>query len=160
MLQNGALALAKGVARALAERAIGQRAHVALLAFAGQRVQVQIGSRGIERAISGLGGGGGTPLRSALLAALALCRRPGYCGPQVQKRLLLLTDGRTPESVSDLRAGCSALDPSVIDCERGSVRLGRARVLAEQLGAGHVNVEELVEQLHWTQSPGASISPA
>jgi magnesium chelatase subunit ChlD-like protein len=143
MLRNGALALAKGVASALAERAIGQRAHVALLAFAGQSVQVQIGSRGIERAIAGLGGGGGTPLRSALSAALALCRRPGYCGAQVEKRLLLLSDGRTPETVSDLRAACSALEPSLIDCERGTVRLGRARALAEQLGASHVNVDEL-----------------
>jgi len=143
MLQNGALALAKGVARALAERAIGQRAHVALVAFAGQSVQVQIGSRGLERAIAGLGGGGGTPLRSALLAALALCRRPGYCGAQVQKRLLLLTDGRTPETVSDLRAACSALEPSLIDCERGPVRLGRARALAEQLGAHHVSVDQI-----------------
>jgi magnesium chelatase subunit D len=147
MLQNGALALAKGVAGALAQRALAQRAHVALLAFAGQSVTVQIGSRGIERAIAGLGGGGGTPLRSALLAALALCRRPGYCGAQVEKRLLLLTDGRTPESVADLRAACSALEPALIDCERGAVRLGRARALAQQLGAEHLNVDELVGPL-------------
>ncbi|HEU4577578.1 MAG TPA: ATP-binding protein [Polyangiaceae bacterium] len=144
MLHNGALALAKGVASALAERAIAQRAQVALLAFAGESVQLQIGACGIVRAIAEQGGGGGTPLRSVLLAALALCRRPGYRGAQVQKRLLLLSDGRTPESVSDLRAACRALEPSLIDCERGAVRLGRARALAAQLGAGHLSVDQIV----------------
>ena len=62
----------------------------------------------------------------------------------MHKRLLLLTDGRSPESVSDLRAACRVLEPSLIDCERGAVRLGRARGLAEQLGAEHLNVDEIV----------------
>jgi magnesium chelatase subunit ChlD-like protein len=102
---------------------------------------VQLGARGLERALAQLGAGGGTPLRRALLESLALCRQPRYCGNGVEKRLLLLTDGRTREAVGDLRARCRSLEPCVVDCERAALRLGRARGLAAALGAGYVHVD-------------------
>jgi magnesium chelatase subunit D len=143
MLQSGALALAKGMAAALAARATQAGADIAVVSFAGHSAHVQIGARGLERAIAELGAGGGTPLRRALLAALAVCRRPAFCGSGVDKRLLVLTDGRSRETVADLRARCSALEPCVVDCERGALRLGRARGLAVALAAGYVQVETL-----------------
>jgi magnesium chelatase subunit D len=143
MLQSGALALAKGVAAALAARAKQAGAHVAVVSFAGESAHVQIGSRGIARLIGELGAGGGTPLRRALLAALAVCRRPAYRERGIDRRLFVLTDGRSREVVADLRARCSALEPCVVDCERGALRLGRARGLAAELAAGYVQVDGL-----------------
>jgi len=104
---------------------------------------VQLGSRGLERAIGELGAGGGTPLRRALLQALSVCQRPAFRGDGVSKRLFVLTDGRSREAVDDLRARCRALEPCVVDCERGALRLGRARGLAAALAAGYVHVEQL-----------------
>jgi magnesium chelatase subunit ChlD-like protein len=141
MLQSGALALAKGLAGSLAARASQRKERLALVSFAGEAVRLQLGSRGLERAIAQLRAGGGTPLRRALLESLALCRQRDYCGSHIEKRLLLLTDGRTREAVGDLRARCRSLQPCVLDCERGALRLGRARGLAAALDADYLHVE-------------------
>jgi magnesium chelatase subunit ChlD-like protein len=145
MLRSGGLALAKGVAGAVTEQARSAGARVALISFAGSTAQARLAQRadGITRAISELGGGGGTPLRSALQQALAVCRSPLHRPHTVVKRLVLLTDGRTRESVLDLRAGCRGLSLRVVDCERGPLRLGLARKLAAGLGAEYLHVDEL-----------------
>jgi magnesium chelatase subunit D len=141
MLPSGALAVAKGLAGALALRAARLGDHVAVISFAGDVARVQLGSHGLERALEQLGAGGGTPLRRALLEAFAVCRRPAYCGSGVEKHLIVLTDGRTREPVADLRARCRPLVPCIVDCERGALRLGRARGLAAALGADYLHVE-------------------
>ena len=143
MLQSGALGVAKGVAQALALAADRARAQVALISFSGDRARTELGpgKSTLERAISGLGGGGGTPLRRALLAALALGQRPAYRDAAVEKRLFLLSDGRSREQLGDLRESCQELAPIVIDCERSALRLGRARGLAAALGGGYVHVD-------------------
>lgn len=144
MLQSGALGVAKGVAQALALAAGRARAQVALISFSGEQARTELGAgpSTLERAISGLGGGGGTPLRRALLAALALGQRPAYRDAAVDKRLFLLSDGRNREDIRDLHERCRELTPIVIDCERSTLRLGRARGLAAALGAGYVHVDE------------------
>jgi magnesium chelatase subunit D len=145
MAHSGALALAKGVAQALAAQAEQARVHVALISFGGEAARIELVARarhpGIASVIAGLGAGGGTPLRRALCEALALARRPAHTAARAERRLLLLTDGRTREVVTDLAPHCFALAPLVIDCERGVVRLGRARGLAEALGAGYAHVD-------------------
>lgn len=147
MARSGALALAKGVARALAARAERARVHVALIAFGGELARTELVARarhpGIASAIAGLGAGGGTPLRRALLEALALARRPAYTARRAERRLVLLSDGRTREAVTDLARHCVTLDPLVVDCERGALRLGKARALAAALGADYVHVDAL-----------------
>jgi magnesium chelatase subunit D len=141
MLPSGALAVAKGLAAALALRAARLGDHVAVISFAGDAARVQLGPHGLERALEELGAGGGTPLRRALLEAFAVCRRPAYCGSGVEKHLLVLSDGRTREAVADLRARCRPLEPCIVDCERGALRLGRARALAAALGADYLHAE-------------------
>jgi magnesium chelatase subunit D len=150
MARSGALGLAKGVAQALASAAQSARVHVALISFGGEAARTELVSRsrqvGLARAIAGLAAGGGTPLRQALLAALAVAERPGYGTGRVQRRLLLLSDGRTREDVGDLGARCRELDPVLIDCERGLVRLSRAASLARALGASYAHIDSLERQ--------------
>jgi magnesium chelatase subunit D len=145
MLQSGALAIAKGVAAALAATAARGGCHVALVSFRAGAAHARFGAscQALQAAIAELGGGGGTPLRRALLEAIALGARRDYRDDDVEKRLLLLTDGRTREVVTDLRARCRSLEPCVVDCERGALRLGRARALATALAAGYVQVDAL-----------------
>jgi magnesium chelatase subunit ChlD-like protein len=145
MLRSGALAIAKGIAGALTAQAAAAGARVALISFAGGTARSRLDSRApsIASAIGELGGGGGTPLRSALCKALALCQRPELAERTVEKRLWLLSDGRSREAVTDLRSRSSNLELHVVDCERGAVRLGRARELAAALNAEYRHVDEL-----------------
>lgn len=98
--QGGRLALAKGHAACLIEQAARAGDHVGLLCFGGNGVQLVL-PPGPARAAGAVrvrqcGGGGGTPLRQALVVAntlLAQARRRSN-GPAW---LWLLTDGRTLE---------------------------------------------------------------
>jgi magnesium chelatase subunit D len=148
MLRAGALSVAKGVAQALQEKAVRSGARVALISFQGPAARANAhtnAGRGVfMRAISELGGGGGTPLRAALHEALALCKRPAFRVADVQKRLFLLTDGRTQERVTDLTVSLSKLDVLVLDCERSNVRLARAKALAKELSAHYLHVDALL----------------
>jgi Mg-chelatase subunit ChlI/Mg-chelatase subunit ChlD len=146
MLRGGALAAAKGVARALLTAPGSARTELALIAFTGAQASACIarasGPR-LDRAVAQLGAGGGTPLRRALIDALALGRRADQRGA-TYKRLLLFTDGRTREPTSDLKPLREAFDVSVIDCERTRVRLGRARAIAHELDARYTHIDQLL----------------
>lgn len=147
MLRSGGLAVAKGLAHALAEAGASASAHVALISFSGDRAHTLLISRarrgGLERPIATLCAGGGTPLRRALSEALAVCQRPAYRGEHVQRRLLVLTDGRTREDVTDLARSLTGLDLVIIDCERSAVRWGRSRRLAAALSGRYAHVDSL-----------------
>jgi Mg-chelatase subunit ChlD len=54
---------------------------------------------------------------------------------------MLFTDGRTRERVDDLATRYPWVEITVIDCERGTVRLGRARRIAEALAAHYVHID-------------------
>ncbi|MEY4576645.1 MAG: magnesium chelatase ATPase subunit [Pseudomonadota bacterium] len=138
MLRSGALAEAKGIARAFEMRAARSGAHVAVIGFRDQTAHTAVSSRAgrsvLEQGIAALSGGGGTPLRAAFLEAQRLCLSPRFRSSAVGKRWVLITDGRTTESVADLVVRRSERELLVIDCERGPVRLGRTRQLAAALG--------------------------
>jgi magnesium chelatase subunit D len=147
MLRSGALSAAKSVAHALEKSARQAGAHLALIAFQGPSARLEAGPKAASsartRAVDALGGGGGTPLREALQTARDVCRSARFQAAAIQKRIVLLTDGRTRErfdDLADLRDDASLL---VIDCERGPVRLGRAPVLAVALGARSLHVDSL-----------------
>jgi magnesium chelatase subunit D len=148
MLTSGALALAKGVVQALVQSTLSPRSHVALISFSQQLAQTEIISRSrrsaLADAIAGLGAGGGTPLRQALESAFAVAARPAYRGNAIDKCLLLLTDGRTREDVSDMQRRCRELPLTVIDCERGTLRLGRSRSLATALAGRLLAIDSLL----------------
>ena len=145
MLRGGALALAKGLAQALEQRAAAAGAHVALISFRGPEARTEAspsaGRGAFSRAISLLGGGGGTPMRAALAEAARLCERPTFRARSIPKRLFLLTDGRSRERLDDLTLG--KLEVCVVDCERAAVRLGRALPLARALSARYVHADDL-----------------
>jgi magnesium chelatase subunit D len=147
MLRGAALAAAKGAAHALEASALRAGAHVALLSFRGPDARVEVtssaGRYALDRAIDELGAGGGTPLRRALLAAFELCAQRRWRSPAVVKKLVLLTDARSRESMADLPRAPTNLELIVIDCESSQLRLGRAPALAVALGGRCLHVDAL-----------------
>jgi magnesium chelatase subunit D len=140
MLRGGALASAKGVARAFAAQAHRAGAHVALIGFRGERAELASSAKDHrttrEHALAQLPAGGNTPLRDALQRALALC-----ADDDRHKRIILLTDGRTRERLDDLAS--HDVELTLIDCERGPVRLARAPRIAQSLAARYLHIDAL-----------------
>ena len=104
MRRGGRLAAAKGHAAWLIEQAAGSGDDVALLSFGGAGVELLLlpgpARRSGSARVRPVGGGGGTPLAAALVAAERLLRR---CRLQhrglgaLETWLWLLTDGRSLE---------------------------------------------------------------
>lgn len=90
------LAEAKGAVELLLARAYARRDHVALIAFRGTEAEVMLPpTRSLvqtKRRLSGLPGGGGTPLAAALKLAAETATRARSRG--LTPVLVLLTDGR------------------------------------------------------------------
>jgi magnesium chelatase subunit D len=146
------LEVAKGAALGLLSSSYQRRDEVALMAFRADGTDLVLPFTrhiaGIERALSDVPTGGRTPLARALLDAAEILqtREPTL--------LVLFTDGRANVSAeggdpweealaagSRLRTACAGA--LVIDCESGPIVLGRARMLAQALGADRVALDEL-----------------
>jgi magnesium chelatase subunit D len=138
------LEVAKGAALGLLTSSYQRRDEVALMVFRAEGTDLVLPFTrhiaSIERALCDVPTGGRTPLARALLDATRLMqtREPAL--------LVLLTDGRANVSLDggdpweEALAACSMLQAAcagalVIDCEPGPIVLGRARVLAQALGA-------------------------
>lgn len=130
MRQGGRLALAKGFAARLIEEAARAGDHVALISFGGQGVDMLL-PPGPARAagaarVRECGGGGGTPLAQALVAAQGvLARSP-------QAALWLLTDGRTLEQPDPVQGVAQTV---IVDFDDPKRPLGRCAAWAERWGA-------------------------
>jgi magnesium chelatase subunit D len=155
MLQRRALGWAKGAARALAACAARGRAHVVLLSFGSDDARLEAGARAalgtVERAIDSLGAAGGTPLRRAVQLGLRLAGTAPSAGA---RRFVLFTDGRSRDDVSGLAAAHPQVESTLVDCERGPLRLGRSRPIADRLAARYVHIDEL-----WAPGSGAPSEP-
>lgn len=142
--RHGALAAAKGVLAELFDRAYRQRARLALLTASGARPGWQChglkAAPGLRQWLQDLGAGGGTPLLAAIEQARAWLRRRHRQHPAESRRCLLLTDGRLKDCSSLTPLDCPTL---LIDIEKGPIRLGRARRMAQQLAADYVGIDEL-----------------
>ncbi len=150
---EGAVSLARSVASELLERAYQQRAQVAVVGFGGDRAEVVLRpTRSLEVAanrLEGIARGGRTPLAAGLSAAHTLCRELRQ--RRVEPLLVVLSDGRaTAPAAGDPVAAAHAaaadlrrarVDSVVVDLERGGVRLGLARALADELGATYLGSE-------------------
>ena len=149
---NRRLELAKGAALGLLKSSYQRRDEVALMSFRSEGTDMILpftrDVARVERALSDVITGGRTPLAKALIDASAIlsARAPAL--------LVLLTDGRanvgaegndpweeTLAAARSLRSVCAGA--LVIDCERGPIMLGRARVLAGVIGAECVALDEL-----------------
>nr|WP_284508736.1 VWA domain-containing protein [Delftia tsuruhatensis] len=143
MAASGALARAKGVLLSLMEEAYRRREQMALICFAGTRVELRLPPRKAaawnDDWIAPIGGGGGTPLQAAVEQAGQLLQR--HCGAEAscQGWLWLLTDGRTRERPARPAA---AQEAGIVDFESGRVRLGRAAALAAAWDARHVRADD------------------
>jgi magnesium chelatase subunit D len=138
------LEVAKGAALGLLASSYQNRDEVALMVFRAEGTDLVLPFTrhiaGIERSLGEVATGGRTPLARALSDAQRLLqtREPAL--------LVLLTDGRANVSAEggdpweEARAACAPLRAAcagslVVDCEPGPILLGRARVLAQALGA-------------------------
>jgi len=143
-LRGGGLSAAKGVVASLLEECYRRRAQVGLVQVSGQEPTLRLLPRRppaqTATLLHGLQGGGGTPLRAGLVQALALLARQSRREPGQRQTLIVLTDGRTRQTLGDLRPPCRTL---LVDTERGSVTLGRGRHLAQSLGAEYVALDSL-----------------
>jgi magnesium chelatase subunit D len=136
--------VAKGAALGLLTSNYQRRDEVALMVFRAEGTDLVLPFTrhvtSIEQALSDVPTGGRTPLARALLDATHLLRT------REPALLVLLTDGRANVSVEGgdpweeavaacplVRAACAGA--LIIDCEPGPIVLGRARVLAQALGA-------------------------
>jgi magnesium chelatase subunit D len=146
------LEVAKGAALGLLASSYQNRDEVALMVFRAEGTDLILPFTrhiaAIEQALGEVATGGRTPLARALSDAdhLLQTREPAL--------LVLLTDGRANVSAgggdpweealaacASLRAACAGV--LVVDCEPGPIMLGRARVLAQALGAECVALDAL-----------------
>ena len=134
--RHGALSRAKGLLAGLFKSAYRQRARLALLHATGREPrwlwQGSKASAPLHQWLDGLGAGGGTPLIEALHLARDWLQRRQRQKPSEHQRVLILTDGRLKDWPALEPLGCDTL---LVDIEGGPIRLGRARQLADELGA-------------------------
>jgi magnesium chelatase subunit ChlD-like protein len=141
MVRSGGLGLAKGFAHSIELGARRAGARLAVISFRGAGAQLEVdsspGRAVLPLTIAALGGGGGTPLRAALVAAESLCKQSRWRSASVFKRLLILTDGRVQDPASNIPPLPSDLERVVVDCELGRIRLGRTQQLTTALHASY-----------------------
>ena len=142
--RHQALSEAKGVLAELFDEAYRQRARLALLTASGQRPGWQChglkATKALRHWLAELGAGGGTPLVAAVEQARVWLARRRRQLPSEAQRCLLLTDGRLKDVAGMNPLGCPTL---LIDIEKGPIRLGRARQLAQLLGADYRTMDSL-----------------
>ncbi|MDH4560285.1 VWA domain-containing protein [Pseudomonas sp. BN411] len=142
--RHGALAQAKGLLANLFEAAYRERARLAVLHATGHQPrwlwQGQKASPALHHWLAELGAGGGTPVIEALQQSAHWLARRQRQKPAEEQRLLVLTDGRLKDWSSLQPPGCPTL---LVDIESGPIRLGRAKKLAEELGAEYRVISEL-----------------
>lgn len=130
------LGQAKGLVESLVSQAYAAREQVAVLGFGNGGVVPILSRRRAPKNARGTldsaKGGGGTPLREAIIEAKRLILQWQRREPGLKVRTYLITDGRTRETVDDL---APLTDCLVIDTEQSRVKRGQGARIAEQLGA-------------------------
>lgn len=130
------LGQAKGLVESLVSQAYAAREQVAVLGFGNGGVVPILSRRRAPKNARGTleaaNGGGGTPLREAIIEAKRLIRQWQRREPGLKVRTYLITDGRTRETVDDLAPLEECL---LIDTEQSKVKRGQGARIAQQLGA-------------------------
>ena len=136
--RQGALSDGKGLLAEFFDCAYRARARLALLTASGHSPQWQ--RHGLKASaallpwLRELGAGGGTPLGDALRQARSWLARRQRQYPEELQRCLILTDGRLKDWQDFPELGCDSL---LVDLEKGPIRLGRAKAIAQHIGAGY-----------------------
>ncbi len=148
----------KAAVLALLMQAYRQRDRVAILAFHGSAVDLVLpprrGLKTARRALEALPVGGTTPLAAGLSACRRLIRSQKRKDPRLPIWTVILTDGRANYAAAGdpwqdamgeaRRLAYLVAESLVVDTEIGWPRFGRARELAEALGAAHLPLEEVL----------------
>ncbi|WP_422419235.1 vWA domain-containing protein [Pseudomonas sp. GZD-222] len=137
-----ALSQAKGLLAGFFDQAYRQRARLTLLTASGNAPRWQRhglkASAALQPWLDSLGAGGGTPLLAALEQARHWLQARQRQHPAEQQRCLVLTDGRLKAWEPLQPLPCPSL---LVDMECSPVRLGRARLLAQQLQADYRSID-------------------
>ncbi len=141
-LGKKALSQAKGLVLGLANQAYLAREYLAILGFGNQRVawllREQKAPKDCSQLLNNFAAGGGTPLRSALLHGQQFIRRQLKKAPHTRCRTILITDGRSTDTVNDIKW----LSPMwIVDTEKSAVKLGKCRQLANVLSAQYLAID-------------------
>lgn len=137
------LGRAKGVVERVARQAYAAREQLAVLGFGNDGVKPILPRRRAPKALlerlDAVGGGGGTPIREAILRAARLIRQWRQQHADLQVRTYLITDGRTRQPL----AGLPPLGECVVvDTEQAAIKRGRGAQIARQLGARYLTLPE------------------
>ncbi len=139
MLQDGRLALAKGVLTRWFAEAARARDPVCLVCHGGSGAYTAFAPavpRGWnQRHIQPIGGGGGTPLQQGLARMQTLAQRGRVQWPGRPVRLWLLTDGRCPQAARPDWADVL----TVVDFGQRGFASSAARRLAERWQADYLD---------------------
>lgn len=145
------LGRAKGLVDQLARQAYAAREQIAVLGFGNDGVTpIQPRCRApkvMRERLDAASGGGGTPIRDAILQAARLIRQWRRQDTGLHVRTYLITDGRTRQSLSGLP---SLGDCIVVDTEQAAVKRGQGARIARQLGALYRPMSSLESSLEAT----------
>jgi len=143
------LSQAKGVVLQIAKQAYLSREQLAILGFGNDKLENILprvrAPKQIRHTLDQVSAGGGTPIRDALQNAqgylLNLLRKM----PELLIKCYLITDGRSKQQVQDISLPGECM---VIDIENASVKRGRAKDIAQELGAAYLALANFPSSLN------------
>ncbi|MCP4320354.1 MAG: AAA domain-containing protein [Alteromonadales bacterium] len=134
---------AKSVVKGITENAYLQRDKVSLLGFGNDSVETIIKAgrapKQVDDLLDNISALGGTPLRLALQKASQTIKQLSQKHPGLSLFCYLITDGRTRVDIDDLQLNIPTL---LIDIEKAQIKRGRGQLLADQLQASYITLQE------------------
>ena len=141
----GAISTSKGVLLDFFRHTYIGRQSLELIGFGGDKINTlyKLGKppRDSRPLIDAIGAGGGTPLRRVLQHAAKRLQLMNRQYPTATRRLIIFTDARSRDHIDDLVLMAKT---HIIDTEQTTVRLARARGLAESIGASYQHIDDLL----------------
>ena len=133
------LSKAKGAVLQIANQAYLKREQLTILAFGNDIVDTILprvrAPKNIRASLDQIKAGGGTPLVNALKRAQVYLDNLLKIMPDLSINSYLITDGRSKQTVKDIRLPGEC---TLIDIESSAVKRGRAKQIAQQLGASYL----------------------
>jgi len=140
-LASEQLSDAKAAVQSLCETFYQQRQRIALLCFGNQRTEWVISDSkapfNIDKLLTAIQAGGGTPLRQALLEIRHTIGKRQLANPAEKQRLFIISDARSRDKLDDIRLD-NAVEIFVLDSEKSAVKLNKAYDLAMCLNADYI----------------------
>jgi len=135
------MAQAKGVVLQISKQAYLRREQLSILGFGNDQLNDILpkvrAPKHIQKCLDQVSSGGGTPIKEAIERAehylLTLLRKI----PALAIKCYLITDGRTRQNIDGLTLPGQC---TVIDIETSSVKRGRAKMIAQALGAQYLTL--------------------